>query len=127
MVLMTRIIVMQAIPCPVCGKQKHDVNSLCKLFALRKLERANTHLSCPKCHQRRTIGVNDDDLFECRSCHVRYCRAGMADTQTPEKTRIYNPKIRDYLPVLVMSKKGSGVFPLDESIATLRAQLSRFI
>ena len=117
------MIMSMTIPCPVCDAHDGHKDD-CEQSAMEELREHNTNLPCPKCTKGK-VGVNEDDFFECRTCHTQFASSGYADQQNPERMLLLDERHNRIIPVLVLERKGKGNLPIDQALEEISQRLAK--
>ena len=109
---------MKSRPCNICGTHNGGHSKTCEAKAIRNLQDENIKYDCPECSEGY-IGMNSNNLFECRVCKTQFTTDIMNYTGNPEYTFIskYDESL---IYVRVLPNKGHGIFPIEEKIKELR-------
>lgn len=117
-----------AIPCPHCGRIQGPHKPGCLQTQLLELCTKRRHHSCPLC-DKNAVDVNNNDYWECRECCAQF-RNGKLDVSRLSSKDGKQHMIIDFnedcvYPVLLLSRKGRGNFPIDRAIRKIECKIER--
>jgi len=116
-------------PCPLCGSREGHMPD-CPHRAIADLQTRQRWLDCPSCSAKQ-VDRNDDDLWECRACHLQYLNVGSPKVvqvvETDEVLTILDDLLDQAYDVWLVKEKGTGKFSIDQSIAAFDEQITQIM